>query len=126
MLEAEFRRRCARNPRFSLRAFARQLGSHHATLSAVLSGRRRLTPRAIRQLGTRLGLSQVQLDDACLAENAGIVLSLVADPRFRADSRWLAMMTGVPLDDVNRALHFLLHRRVLTMRATNLWTREID
>ena len=124
LLGDELRRRRQRNPRYSLRAFARTLGTHHSTLSRIMERRRRLTPRAIRALGARLGLTPAQIDDACVRENAGRILHLVADRRFRADTRWLAVMAGLPIDDVNRALHLLLYERRLTMRSTRTWTPE--
>ena len=31
------------------------------------------------------------------------------------------MMTGIPLDDVNVALHWLLHSRRLVMRSRTIW-----
>ena len=37
------------------------------------------------------------------------------EERFRPNSRWLATMTGVPVDEINRALHHLLYQRRLTM-----------
>ena len=112
-----------RNPRYSLRAFARRLGTHHSVLSQVLDGRRRLTPRAIRRLGQRLSLPQERIDSACAQEHAESILRVAADPRFRADSRWIAMMAGIPIDDVNRALHHLLHTRRLTMASANTWKK---
>ncbi len=58
VLRAELTRRCARNPSYSLRAFARALDVDHATLSQMLRGRRTLTREAIEQLGARLGLAR--------------------------------------------------------------------
>jgi hypothetical protein len=124
LLSAELQQRRNRNPRYSLRAFARKLGTHHTALSLVLQRRRRLTPRAVRQLGRRLGLSPAQIADACLSENARSILHLVEDHRFRPDSRWIATMTGIPLDEVNRALHWLLHERRLTMASLDSWKGE--
>jgi transcriptional regulator with XRE-family HTH domain len=121
MLGTELARRRARNPRYSLRAFARALGTHHSTLSQILHRRRRLTARAIEQLGARLGLSTSEIREARREENCTTVLSLTSDPRFRADSRWIAMMAGIPLDDVNVALHWLLHSRRLVMRSRTTW-----
>jgi hypothetical protein len=122
ILEAEFIRRRTRNPRYSLRGFASSLRTHHSTLSQILQSRRRLTPRSIRQFGERLGLSSVQIRDACVAEHCASIRRVVGDPRFRADSRWIAVMTGIPLDDVNVALHWLLYRRELTMAGPHTWT----
>ncbi|HWW62311.1 MAG TPA: helix-turn-helix domain-containing protein, partial [Thermoanaerobaculia bacterium] len=66
ILQAEFDRRAARNARYSLRAFARSLGIAHTTLSRFLSGRRRLTSRAIRRIGVAL---RVDVEAHCSAEN---------------------------------------------------------
>jgi plasmid maintenance system antidote protein VapI len=57
ILQLEFNRRRARNPRYSLRAFANALGTHHSTLSQMMQARRRLTTRTIRRFGHKLGLS---------------------------------------------------------------------
>jgi len=122
MLETELQRRRLRNPRYSLRAFALGLRIHHSTLSQILQSRRRLTPRSIRRLGARMGLTPQQIRDACLTEHRAAIRRLVNDSRFRADSRWLAIMTGIPLDDVNLALHSLLYRRELTMVGPDTWT----
>jgi transcriptional regulator with XRE-family HTH domain len=121
MLATELGRRRGRNPRYSLRAFARALGTHHTTLSQILHRRRRLTARAINQLGARMGLSEDAMGRARREESCAAILRLTADPRFRPDSRRIAIMTGIPLDDVNVALHWLLHSRRLVMRSRTTW-----
>jgi transcriptional regulator with XRE-family HTH domain len=120
-LTAEFARRRRLNPRFSLRAFARALGTHHRTLSQILEGRRRLTTRAIRRLGAGLRLGPEQVAEACLTEQCAAVLRFVGRPGFRPDARWIAVMTGIPLDAVSVALHRLLHDRRLEMRSATHW-----
>src|SRR5262249_5964356 len=65
-LQRELNRRRARNPRYSLRAFANALGTHHSTLSQMMQARRRLTTRTIRRFGQRLGLSAPEIRDACV------------------------------------------------------------
>lgn len=122
ILRAEFARRKQRNARYSLRAFARSLHTHHATLSRIFNERLRVTPRVVRQLGARVGLSASEVRDVCIVEHCLAIKRVVADERFRADSRWIAMMTGIPLDEVNMALHWLLYRRELTMSARTAWT----
>ena len=122
ILQLEFNRRRARNPRYSLRAFANALGTHHSTLSQMMRARRRLTTRTIRRFGHRLGLSAPEIREACVAEHCAAIRRLVSDPRFCADSRWIAIMTGISLDDVNIALHWLLYRRELIMSAPQTWT----
>src|SRR5215217_8006129 len=61
VLQEELAQRCARNPRYSLRAFARYLTLDHSTLSQLLRGRRRFTARTIERVGKRLSLSPVMI-----------------------------------------------------------------
>jgi uncharacterized protein (TIGR02147 family) len=62
-LQSELGRRCAKNPQYSMRAFAKYLGVDHASLSQLLRGKRALTARMILKLGTRLGLDRQAVDD---------------------------------------------------------------
>jgi hypothetical protein len=117
-LKLEFRRRSQRNPRYSLRAFARDLGSDHATLSQILRGRRSLSPRMVRQLGARLRLAPSLIADASAQQSAEAVLRLAQSPDFRVQSRWIAMRTGLSIDTVNIALHRLLRDGDLVMESS--------
>lgn len=56
LLEKEFARRTARNPRYSLRGFARSLGISHSLLSQVLSGKRRFSRALLERMHTQLDL----------------------------------------------------------------------
>jgi plasmid maintenance system antidote protein VapI len=120
-LTGEFEQRRARNPRYSWRAFARDLRTHHTTLRQIIQRRRRLTPRAINALGGELGLSPTAIVDASLHESVEAIGRLVNAPHFRPDSRWIAMRLGLSLDDVNRALQHALCRRLLIMDAHDRW-----
>jgi transcriptional regulator with XRE-family HTH domain len=121
LLVDELARRCARNRRYSLRAFARFLGTDHSTLSQLLRGRRRLTRRTVLALGRRLGLSDAVLARCGALEDDHAVLHAVGLPSFQPDTRWLAMRTGLPIDEVNVSLHRLLHGGALTMVTRTDW-----
>jgi transcriptional regulator with XRE-family HTH domain len=126
VLRAEFDRRHAFNPRYSLRAFARALDVDHATLSQLLRGTRRLTAARVRTLGRRL-----QLPDAHIAEHAAVeddarVLEAIGRIGFRASSRWVATVTNLPVDAVNVTLQRLLRQRLLTMASRDRWVRTED
>lgn len=121
-LRDEFRCRAARNPRYSLRAFARAVGLHHTTLCRVLDGSRGLSHPSLCRVCSRLGLQRTEIQAALLAEDARKVLIAASSADFRPDSRWIAMKSGVELDDVNRALHFLIHERRLVMSSPSSWT----
>ncbi len=121
-LVAEFEQRRRRNARYSLRAFARDLGTDHATLSQLLRGRRILSPRLVRQFGRRLHLSEADIADACEEHHADAILRLARLAAFKPESRWIATRTGLPLDAVNAALARLLHQRRLVMHAADRWS----
>jgi hypothetical protein len=114
-------RRRAVNPAYSLRAFAQSLGVHHATLTRLLAGRTIATGRCVQRLGRRLGLSDAELQQLGLAEARRGVCRAISRRDFRPDSRWLAAMTGLPLDAVNVALQRLLVDRALVMRSRGSW-----
>src|SRR4051794_29725601 len=60
LLQNELTRRCAKNPRYSLRAFAKALGMSHTVLSLVLSGKRPLSRKAALQVASALELAPAE------------------------------------------------------------------
>jgi transcriptional regulator with XRE-family HTH domain len=123
LLQSEFDRRRAANSRYSLRSFARRLSLDHSTLSQILRGKRRVTPRNVRAIGRQLGLPADVIAEHCASENDAAVLTALDRPGFRADSRWLSTMIGLPIDEVNIALQRLLRRRMLEMNSRERWLR---
>jgi hypothetical protein len=123
MLNTELARRQTANPRYSLRSFARDLAVDHSTLSQILRGKRRLTGRTVRAFGRRLRLAAPAIAELCAVENESAVLSALDRPNFQADSRWVATMIGIPLDEVNVTLQRLLRKRIVTMTARTRWVR---
>src|SRR5688572_12852065 len=75
LLRDELLRRSARNPRYSLRAFARFLDVDPATLSQLLRGERACTERTARRLGLRLGFSAATLAACARAERDAAALT---------------------------------------------------
>ena len=121
LLTATLARRRAVNPAYSLRAFAQSLGVHHATLVRLLGGRTVAKPGCVQRLGRRLGLADTEIQQLSLAEARRGVCRAITRRDFRPDSRWLAAVTGLPLDAVNVALQRLLVDRVLVMRGRRDW-----
>lgn len=115
LLQDEFDRRQARNSRYSLRAFARALGLDHSSLSQILRGLRRLTPRVIRRLGARLQVPPLDVDLHCADENERALAAALTHSAFRADSRWIAQLLGISIDDVNIALQRLVRTGAVVM-----------
>jgi transcriptional regulator with XRE-family HTH domain len=123
ILQAELERRRAANARYSLRSFARDLDIDHSTLSQILRGKRRLTGRNVRAFGRRLRLAAPAIAELCALENESAVLTVLERPNFQADSRWIATIVGIPLDEVNVAIQRLLRKRIVTMASRTRWVR---
>jgi len=62
LLATEFSERKAKNPRYSLRAFARNLDLESSHLSKLLNGKRPLNRALAKKLATKLNLSLEQLE----------------------------------------------------------------
>jgi transcriptional regulator with XRE-family HTH domain len=123
VLQAELDRRRSTNRRYSLRSFARDLAVDHSSLSQILRGKRRLTARVVRAFGRRLRLATPAIAELCALEHESAVLSAIDRRNFRADSRWIATMIGIPLDEVNVTLQRLLRKRIVTMTTRARWQR---
>lgn len=150
-LQGELGRRCAANRHYSLRAFAKFLDLDHATLSQCLRGKRRLTPRMIVKMGTRLGMAREVLDRYIageephqkeppestvlgeiqqLAQDASAlvsewhhyaILELTHLHSFRPESRWIARVLGLTCDQVNVAVSRLIRLGMLEMASRSCW-----
>ena len=150
LLRERFQAATARNRRYSLRSFAKQLGIDHSTLSQVLRNKRELSPRALATIGKRIGLSdeaiQVYRQSLKRKTNANrasenirsvsldldtfqllsawhhlAILELIQIKGFRADSRWIAKTLGISIAEVNVALQRLLRLRLLEMAEAGRW-----
>ena len=66
---------------------------------------------------------QGQIAEHCALENESAVLAALDRANFKADSRWLASVVGIPLDEVNVTLQRLLRKRIVTMTARAQWDR---
>lgn len=63
IIQTELARRCEKNPRYSLRSFAKALGFNSAVISQVLSGKRVPSPKTATKIVQGLGLSPEQQHD---------------------------------------------------------------
>jgi transcriptional regulator with XRE-family HTH domain len=146
-LQEELAARCARNPRYSLRAFARYLALDHSTLSQLLRDRRRFTPRTIERIGKRLSLPPAMITQFIetertrpepwatrelrqLSRDAALslaewhhhaILELTRLASFRPDVRWIARVLDIGVDDVNVAITRLTRLGLLDMRSPTTW-----
>jgi uncharacterized protein (TIGR02147 family) len=65
-LKEELAKRARKNPKYSLRAMAIQLGFSHSTLSLVMKGSINLSLESARKIASRLNLSSSETEYLCL------------------------------------------------------------
>ncbi len=121
----EFAARQRRNPLYSLRAFARDLATNHASLSQVLRSRRNVSARMARCLGRRAGIEEHEISACCVTQLDDLVLRAIRSRAFQPASRWIAVRTGLPLDAVNCALVRLLQRGEVAMESAQNWRTTV-
>lgn len=131
-LQSEFEIRCRRNPSYSVRSLARQLKMDPSTVSQLLRGKRRASPRLIEKivrelsgdpselrsdddlLGAMLGrtASYSFLEDKAVAVLSNWIYAAILESTFisdfRSDPVWIAKAIGVPTTQVQVALSQLL------------------
>jgi transcriptional regulator with XRE-family HTH domain len=143
-LQSEFEARNLANPRYSLRAFAAFLDMDHSTLSKVMKGSRRATPRQLRMMAGKLKMPTEEIAVHLTAEHvldlsitrrqeslrhwAAEAIAVISDglhskivrlcrtSGFHADSRWIASRTAASVDDVNLVLTRLLRLELIDGR----------
>ena len=131
-LQKEYAARRARNPEFSVRAFARWLGISPAQLSQVLSEKRPLTLKMASKIAERLGFSPEERGRFLSESSPVLRVGTRAPEKFReleedkfrliadwyhlailsltqllgahADPRWIARRLGIAVTDANEAL----------------------
>jgi len=124
LLAAELKQRRARNPRYSLRAFARDLNTDHTTLSKWIRGKRRLSAFRMRLVGNRLGLTPKTIARLYVERCDEAVLETIRRRPDCVGSRQLARRLGTKIDEVNIALHRLLIAGRMRMPNTKRWIAE--
>ena len=116
LLRAELARRCEKNPRYSLRSFARASGISHTVLSLVMSGKRPLSRKAALKLADFLGLDPSRKTE--LLENRADVLPAEQNVEqlsldaFAVIADWyhLAILTSLSLSDARFEARWLARK----------------
>jgi uncharacterized protein (TIGR02147 family) len=146
LLQRELKKRCERNPRYSLRAFSASLGLSHTVVSLVLSGKRPLSKKAAEKVCGSLALSGFERQSVlrrssleALPPSSEIldldafsiisdwyhfaILSLVKLPNAESDSRWIARQIGINPVEARLAVERLL-RVGLLVEKNGKWKRS--
>lgn len=140
-LRNELVERCRRNPKYSLRAFAKNLGIHAATLSHLLRGKRAITPAIAQRLMNKINLPELA-DGAMLEGGASAAYSMVPAESFTAIREWYhfaileltkingfkpsaasaATALGITIHEARGALERLHTLGMIQLRADETWT----
>ena len=142
-LQNELLRRCEANPRYSLRSFASNLQTNPAILSTLLSKKRTLTEAHIRKFGTALSLDpstvnnfvqslkeartptyQELTQDVFLAISEwyyDAILEMTGLKSFKPDSKWIAKVLGISINEVNAAVQRLIRLELLEIDKKGKW-----
>lgn len=136
-LQDELTARCARNPNYSLRSFAKFLEISPSALSAMLHGKRPITHKMKIRLGLKLGLKLQELEnlksnphgnshiEATKEDHPNFhhltldTFSVISEPYhytllelmktkdFKWDNRWISQRIKVTISEVNIAIERL-------------------
>lgn len=139
LLQQEFLRRVSKNPHYSLRAYAQFLGIHHATLSTLVSGKRKITIATVNALSKKLGLTPEEVNqylqrpvsdserDFYLLQND--VFALISDwyfdailemslvPRITLEAKTIASLLNISVLQASLALEVLERLSLLKLDA---------
>ncbi len=129
-LQHQLTDRCKKNPRYSLRAFAKSLSLDPSSLSQILSGKRPLSKKAMLVLCEKLGTTPNDLKSFGLVKNNidGVddyfhinldtfavisewyhyaILELTYVSGFKADPKWIARKLSITVEVVKAAVNRL-------------------
>jgi hypothetical protein len=126
LLQARLDERRARNARYSLRAFARDLALPHAALSQILLRRRPASVVVIRRTAARLRLSPPHIESLVAAEHERKLRLCLRSPRFQPSVRALSSRSGLTMDSVCLALQRMLAGGRLEMTTPTTWVLRED
>lgn len=135
-LKEELERRTEKNPKYSLRSFARFIGISHTSLSCILRGQRPVSSKTKMKVAMALGVDPekiTQFKDTPLESNAApsfdkisvdsyhliadwhhdAILELVQTRGFREDTSWIASKLGIKRTEAKVALERLINLRLI-------------
>jgi transcriptional regulator with XRE-family HTH domain len=151
LLKQELRFRKKKNPRYSLRAFARCLEVDQSSLSKILTGRRRPSTQLIAKANLRLkmDLAQAEKDNAELDQHYQQItdtfhlisewyyfalLELIRTEGFKTDPKWISQRLGISEQEVELASNRLCRlgyiekrkNRWLLLSPSLTWTNNVN
>lgn len=90
-------------------------------MSRLFRGTRPVPARTVHAVCAALGIREAERLQLIGHEEAAAVAAVIARPGFRPGSRAVAVRAGLPVDNVNIALHALLRDGRLRMVSPDAW-----
>jgi uncharacterized protein (TIGR02147 family) len=138
-LTQEYKKRRAKNPAYSLRAFAKFLHLPAGRVSEILSGKRSATPAVAQKIADPLGLSPQQRKSLAPAKSASdyqlladdefeiiadwyhfAILNLVDTEGFRSEPSFIAKRLGISPAEARDAINRLVRLGLLALEGKRL------
>lgn len=146
-LQTELLARCKKNPKYSLRAFAKSLSISPATLSKAMRGKQELGEATQARILKKMNVSALEAEQlgsdrirevvheklqrygewtqemiAVLSEwHHGAILELTTIEGFRPQTRWIAKKLDLPTATVEQAVQRMLQCGCLEIGADGRW-----
>lgn len=142
LLQQEFVSRCHRNPKYSLRSFAKSLSIAPSPLSAILRGQRPITVKMKKRLGMALGIGledlskfigeknrshcefqQIALDNFAIISDwyHYAILELIRVRSFNADPGYISKALSISKTEVQIAVERLQRVGLLKIDENGHW-----
>jgi uncharacterized protein (TIGR02147 family) len=132
-LSAELARRCAKNPKYSLRSFAKFLGLDASALHRLLNGERKVTPQIFERVSGALQFSPKEKEQFAASEKLTsfelpafdfaptdtevfevisswyhlAILELLTTKGFQQNHKWIAKRLGLNVHEARQAVESL-------------------
>lgn len=146
LLRKTLAERCAKNPQYSIRAFARATGISHTVLSLVLSGKRPLSKKATLLLADHLEMNPKQRQ-SLLASKQKVaeddyqtlsldsfevvadwyhyaILSLLELPEAKFEAKWIAQRLGISPFNAKLAMERLQRLEMVAQDEEGRWRQS--
>jgi transcriptional regulator with XRE-family HTH domain len=139
LLKKEFARRCKSNPRYSLRAFASQIGVDPSLLSKVVRGERNPSVELIKKVGPAIGLKPRELFKVLHGKSDFIynrfeedtfalisdwfhfaILELMKTKNFSSDPGWISQRLSIHKAEAVSAIERLCRLKIIEFKNEQL------
>jgi hypothetical protein len=121
-LKDQLERKKQINPKYSLRAFSRDLGIDASNLSKIMSGK--IIPRSKTKRNINIFFKTSQYPDCNFEQskqNIKNILDLTHFSFFKGNTEWLGLVLGISSSEVNRLVQIMQESQLLKIDGQGRW-----